>query len=46
MAGIALDVAVQAMVTQFAEMVYVMVMKLMKHVQMIVMHLVNVMLVI
>ena len=41
--GIALDVLVQVMVTQFVVMVHVMVMKLMKHVQMIVMHLVNVM---
>jgi hypothetical protein len=43
MAGIALDVAVLVMVTQFVVMVHVMVMKLMKHAQMIVMHLVNVM---
>ena len=46
MAGIAQDVAVQVMVIQFVVMVPVMVMKPMKHAQMIVTHLVNVMMVI
>jgi len=45
-AGIALVVAVQVMVTQCVVMDHVMVMKLMKHAQMIVMLLANVMLVI
>ena len=46
MAGIVLVVTAQVMVIQFVEMVFVMVMKLMKHAQKIVMHLVNVMMVI
>ena len=44
MAGIALVVAAKVMVTQFLVMVPVMLMKLMKHAQMTVMHLANVML--
>jgi len=43
MAGIVLVVTAQVMVIQFVAMVFAMVMKPMKHVQMIVMHLVNVM---
>jgi len=46
MAGIAQDVDAHVMVTQFVVMDLVMVTKLMKHAQMIVTHLVNVMLVI
>jgi hypothetical protein len=46
MAGIVLAVTAQVMVIQFVVMALVMAMKPMKHVQMIVMHLVNVMLVI
>ena len=42
-AGIALDVTVHLMVSQFVVTDIVMVMKPMKHVQMIVMHLANVM---
>jgi hypothetical protein len=44
MAGIALDVAVLVMLIQFVVMAHVMVMKRMKHAQMIVTHLGNVML--
>ena len=46
MAGIVVVVTAGVMVIQFVAMVFAMVMKLMKHVQMIVMHLENVMMVI